>query len=348
MKPEAQGSLPFPLAYVWQDLEDFAHGDGHSAHDAVVGLYHLLDALEVCAKFLAALVLAEAEEAKGEFSLSERTWLGERPALGTWLAVLDYVDRELLKGPGPTVVSGLHDAVVALAHVVGAPIIPPNVPAKDLRSLRNWVAHGGVPAVGVAHEILAAGRAALETFMEVAAGVFDGLTLVHVDADGIPTEVRFEAGPSVESSALTDAEPGLYVGAGARWLQIWPLVRHAPAGKGTDPGHQLVTQVFVRLQAGVAEYATLDERSVAGWGRPEATAYRRRFTDAARIQTNFRAEIREAADARHRPRRRTGPPPRRARGSPPQGTSTSLALGTYGAGQICACSQGCHRGHRPR
>ena len=62
-------------------------------------------------------------------------------------------------------------------------------------------------------------------------------------------------------------------------------------------GRQLVTQVFVRLQAGVAEYATLDERSVAGWGRPEAVAYRRRFTDAAQTQAGFWAETHEAADA---------------------------------------------------
>ena len=294
----ALGRLPFPLAYVWRDLERLAEVAGDSERDAVVGLYHLLDAVEVCAKFLAALAVAEAETGGVEFSVPERAWLGERPALGTWLAVLDYVDKEMAKGPGPAVVPRLHEVVAALGQAASALVVPPEVPAKDLRSLRNWVAHGGVPSAAVAAEILAAGRDALEVFMVAAAGVFAGVSLVHVDAEGAAAEVNFEAESSFHASALGGAEPGLYVGAGEHWLQIWPLVRHAQAGKGGhDVGRQLVTQVFVRLQAGVAEYATLDERSVAGWGRPEAVAYRRRFTDAAQTQAGFWAEAHEAAAA---------------------------------------------------
>ena len=291
MTSEFGGGLPFPLAYMWGDFESFAQQAARDPGSGPLGLYHLLDAVEVSTRFLLAVTTAELDASGVVVKDPKNGWLGEVPAFGTWLRALEFTTKQL---SAPVIVPRVGEAVVGLrALVEHEAFVHRDLEAKNLIGLRNWMAHGGVLSEAAARDILEAARPAIDEFLGVCTAVFAGVDLAYVGDDGSAAAIELEDGapPPV---GLSGQGPGLYVGRDGRWLQIWPLVRHAPAGRGEEAGRRLVTQVFVRLSA-VAEYATLDPDSVAAFGRAESRAYRERFTDAS-VSRPFWAEIEEEAE----------------------------------------------------
>ena len=273
---ESGGALPFPLAYVWGDFESFAQQAAQDPRSGPLALYHLLDAVEVSTRFLLAVATAELDASGVVVKDPKNGWLGEHPAFGRWVQALEFTTKRL---SDPVVVPRVGEAVVGLRALVDDGAFDHrDLKVKNLIGLRNWMAHGGVLTEAVAQEILQVARPAIDQFLEVCTSVFTGVGLAYVGDDGSAAAIELEDG-SPPPVGLSAEGPGLYVGRDGQWLQIWPLVRHAPAGRGEEAGRRLVTQVFVRLSA-VAEYATLDPDSVAAFGRAESRAYRERFTGA--------------------------------------------------------------------
>lgn len=273
---ESGGGLPFPLAYVWGDFESFAQQATDDPGSSVLAVYHLLDAVEVSTRFLLAVATAELDASRVVVKDPENGWLGEHPAFGTWIQALEFTNKQLTI---PLIVPRVGEAVVGLrALVKHEAFAPRDLAVKNLIGLRNWMAHGGVLTETVAKEILRAARPAIDQFLEVCQSLFTGVGLAYVGDDGSAAAVDLHD-DALPLNGLSGQGAGLYVGRDGQWLQIWPLVRHAPPGRGEEAGRRLVTQVFVRLSA-VAEYATLDPDSVAAFGRAESRAYRERFTGA--------------------------------------------------------------------
>ena len=249
---ESGGALPFPLAYVWGDFESFAQQATDDPRSGPLALYHLLDAVEVSTRFLLAVATAELDASGVVVKDPKNGWLGEHPAFGTWLRALEFTTKQL---SAPVILPRVGDAVAALRALVDhVAFAHRDLAVKNLIGLRNWMAHGGVLTQVFAQEILQGACPAIDQFVELCQSVFTGVDLAYVGDDGSAAAVSLEdAVPPPKG--LSDQGPGLYVGRDGQWLQIWPLVRHAPAGRGEEAGRRLVTQIFVRLSA-VAEYAT--------------------------------------------------------------------------------------------
>lgn len=293
-----QHVLPRPLDYIWADIGRYAprvaKGEPPDV-SAVLGLYQLLSGAEVFAKFLVA-VLAGELAARGGPELEQGKRPGEHPALGKWLEVARRLSTQLEEAGGPRTIPGLVQITRKLLDLADNDrcwSLPDASRVKNLTSLRNWIAHSGVPSAASGAAVLEAAIGPFESLLVEAGAAFAEATLMLVDAEGkvAATEpmLRYGAAPSVMT---TDAEladgpsrPGLYLCARGSSVEISPIVRFAPPGsngKGwAERGRaQRVLQVFVRLQGGVAQYVPLDPDAVLGVGeRAEAAAYRERFTD---------------------------------------------------------------------
>ncbi len=266
--------LPFPLAWVRADVETFILRDG--AGSSVLCLHHLIDAVEVSARFLVAVAAAESED-------PARRRLGERPALGTWLSVLEALvkRRDGTKDPLP-----VRPAALALLKLSNSKAWAPQGAAwANLVGLRNWIAHGGLPEP-LANAILEDALPAFMTTMDEIGEAFEGAILAYVAADGTCSgQGPGEGRPDL--SGLEERGPGVFIGRDGEWIEVWPVVRYGPPGPfltrpvGGD-ADRMVHQIFLRIQAGSAQYVTLDDDSVIGLGgRDEAQAYSDRFTEVA-------------------------------------------------------------------
>jgi WD40 repeat protein len=311
---EVPDGLPFPLWFVCGDvLELWAASRASGARGLCVD--HLLDGVEITAKFLASAGVGALGLVDGRVRDAVRG-LGARPSLDRWLKVLGGL-RKGLAASSSVLSQSLATATGAVLELADSDVWNLRQgpwKGEGVRGLRNWRAHAGVLGESQAEEVA---NRAIPAFLNAMAAVGRALAsahLVRVDGTGRGVEVPSGGGSDgvildlsigEQFQGLTGAAPGLYLGLEGEWAQVWPIVRHEPLGVepgGLDPideAARFVHQVFVRVEGDAMQYVPLDRESVCGLGgSAETVAYRQWMSADAGRRGAFWAEVEELAAIR--------------------------------------------------
>ena len=228
-------TLPLPLEYVRRDLSVHCQTD-QFGHVPPLALYHLIDGVEVIAKFLFSLVAGECEAAIATLTAAgdstkasamdeevrDKLRVGEHPSLGTWISALGH-SRAVLDHISSLVLPGLDNLVGAFVTLVMGRTwatgrqLGLSACDIDVVALRNWVVHGAIPTPQVAATVVTESLGAVESFLGEAEMLLADVVLAYVAGTPgsnvtIAIEVTLDETPSADLTGLAGYPPGLYAG----------------------------------------------------------------------------------------------------------------------------------------